>query len=72
MARVVAAVAAPGTLVFLSALMTPWVRRRVPQHRDACALAFFFAVQIAILSVAVEEPWLGVLSARGSRRRRRA
>jgi hypothetical protein len=61
MDAVVAVVAAPGTFVFLSALMTPWVRRRVPQHRDACALAFFFAVQIAILSVAVEERWLGVL-----------
>ena len=63
MATMVAAVAAPGTFVFLSALLTPWVRRRVPQHRDACALAFFFAVQIAILSVAAEEPWLTALIA---------
>jgi hypothetical protein len=54
----VAAVAAPGTFVFLSALLTPWVRRRLPQHRDACALFFFFAVQVAVVSVAMEEPWM--------------
>jgi hypothetical protein len=57
----VAAVAAPGTFVFLSALVTPWVRRRVPQHRDACALFFFFAVQVAVVSVAAEETWMTAL-----------
>jgi hypothetical protein len=57
----VAAVAAPGTFVFLSALLTPWVRRRVPQHRDACALTFFFAVQVAVISVAAKEPWMTAL-----------
>jgi hypothetical protein len=57
----VAAVAAPGTFVFLSALLTPWARRRLPQHRDACALFFFFAVQVAVVSVAAKEPWMTAL-----------
>jgi membrane protein YdbS with pleckstrin-like domain len=57
-----AAVAAPGSLVLLSALLTPWARRRMPQHRDAAAVVFFFAVQVVIVSVAfAARPWLTAL-----------
>ena len=57
--QVVVALAA--SLVVVSIGITPLVRRRLRQGQDRAALAFFIAVQTAIVSVAfLEHPWITV------------
>ena len=55
------AVVVAAALVMVSIGMTPLVRPRVRQGRDRAAMAFFIAVQTAVVSVAfVEHPWITV------------